>query len=207
MTTALLGPGGRPLDPDQIPRSPLIGVDGRPLLDRDGVALLGANTPGGIPYPLPTDPVANGAANMQAMATFLDPAEICLYRAENTNVSTGAWGTTGFTSTPWTVGTGITPVAGGVNVAAAGRYRVEACATFAANSAGTRRGIAVGPPGGVTFSTPQDIRTPCGSDATPVSIATTVLMTAPGSILVYLYQNSGATILASAIRFNVYRAP
>jgi hypothetical protein len=31
-----------------------------------------ATTPGGLPYPAPTDPVANGADNIQALATGVD---------------------------------------------------------------------------------------------------------------------------------------
>lgn len=63
---ALLEPGGPP-------QTVLLGADGRPIVSRKtGAELLALTTASGLPYPEPGDPVANGAAAIQALAVMLD---------------------------------------------------------------------------------------------------------------------------------------
>ena len=127
-------------------RRPLIGPNG-PLVDPNGATLYSAVTPGGIPYPAPTDPVSQGAANMTAIATFLDPAELALIRSTPVNFNSGLWTANpppGWTGSPLVQkGTGIVVSGGGAQVTAAGRYRVDYVGNFAANATG-RRGVTVG---------------------------------------------------------------
>jgi hypothetical protein len=118
---------------------------------------LGASTPlANLPYPSPTDPVYQGAAAIQALATALDalvfPRD---YRAINgttsVSVSTGVWTKVGgwnTTAEAGSVGTGITSSANGLQLNQPGVYLLTAMVEWAGGSAGGRRILGFGPASG-----------------------------------------------------------
>lgn len=187
-------------------RRPLIGPNG-PLVDPSGATLYSAVTPGGIPYPAPTDPVSQGAANMAAIATFLDPAETLIYRSGGQNAVTNTWTMAGgFSATRFTKGAGLTFTAAGIQVAAAGRYRCEAWAVIPAG-AGQRRGIAAGLTTGMLATDAQVLEPPAGGASNALTISQTISAPAGGVITLYMYQDSGATLVATNISLSVQREP
>jgi len=109
-------------------------------------ARAGGTTPGGLPYPAPTDPVAQGAAAIQALATAVDalvfPKD---YRAitgtSTVTISTGVWTKVGvwLAAEPGAVGSGITSSANGLQLLVPGVYLLSAMVEWAGGSSGGRR--------------------------------------------------------------------
>ena len=85
------------------------------------------NTPRGYPYPAPTDPVAQGAATMQALAEAVELRQISVCARAWNQTMTNAWAAKPFTEIPWQDwnGTAIALSAIYTNAASGiGRYRV-----------------------------------------------------------------------------------
>jgi hypothetical protein len=88
----------------------------------------GGATPGGLPYPLPTEPVAQGAAAIQALALALDPYLAGSYRIHNAldtvTVSSGPWSGIGIKTVETFQGSEIVASGNGFAVTRAGLYDV-----------------------------------------------------------------------------------
>jgi hypothetical protein len=98
-----------------------------------------ATTPGTLPYPLPADPVANGADAIKNLALAIDPAlAIFTGPVADTGIAAAVWTTLG--GPPPTLVRGMTydPVTGVVTVQSPGLYRIDGTATFNAAAAGDR---------------------------------------------------------------------
>ena len=166
-------------------------------------------TAGGLPYPLPTEPVRDGAQRIRELAERLDTAEWEVFRSENQNCTTSTWQQIGYTTTPVSRNNAIFSGSGsGITVKVVGRYLIHAAATFSANTAG-RRGICVlstagGSPGA---STPQLFAPALPSGAHPLVFSTVQTCGSNTEWAVFLFQDSGATLLASNVRFTMYRLP
>jgi hypothetical protein len=90
---------------------------------------LGASTPGGLPYPSPTDPVYQGAAAIQALATAIDGILAGSYRIHNNTdtvtVGTGVWSGIGIKALETAGGSDIVASGNGFAVTKAGLYEVH----------------------------------------------------------------------------------
>jgi hypothetical protein len=96
-------------------------------------------TPGSLPYPLPTDPIAGGADAIKALAQSIDPAILVMGGpVADTGIAAATWTTIG--GPPATTVRGITydPVTGIATIQQAGQYRIDANAAFNAATAGDR---------------------------------------------------------------------
>lgn len=164
------------------------------------------NKPGGAPYPLPTDPVAQGAAAIDALAAFVDPSELTVLRPAALNVTSGAWGACGsWTASQDVKGNGLTYSNAGIVAVKAGRYTCEAFATIP-GGAGTRRGIAVSSPGTSPVNA-VSIGPPAASGNNNVFIAQTITVPAGGTITVWIFQDSAATLGVLNLQLTARRQP
>ena len=165
---------------------------------------LSLNTPGGIPYPEPTDPVAQGADAMQEIAAQLDPSIVKGNRAAAQNLTNAAW----TPITTWTqikrVGDGLTLTTAGVICNRAGEVTVEAWGIIGSNNGGTRRGAGVWLTGGMSAAAPQNMGGVLTGQAAPVYITATLTVTAGQIVSFYIYQDSGSTITSTAHYLTAY---
>lgn len=153
------------------------------------------NTPGGLPYPLPTEPVAQGAARLRALAEALDPAVVGVQQTGVWSCPSGGWQLVPMASSLITVGAGLAAAGSGVSVNRTGRFQIFARITFAASTAGNRRGVAVGGSGGVSaVSSPQLLIPPAPSGTQTVSVAGELGATAGDVLSLYAFQDTGANM-------------
>lgn len=89
----------------------------------------GGTTSGGLPYPAASDPVNQGAAAIQALATAIDPYLLGSYRIHNATdtvtVGTGVWSGIGIKTLEANSGTDIAASGNGMVAARAGMYQVD----------------------------------------------------------------------------------
>jgi hypothetical protein len=163
-------------------------------------------TPGGaLPYPLPDEPVKDGAQRVMELAEKLVTSEWLVFRAEDQNVPTGVWTNVGPTSTPVSRGAGYLQGGGlGVTVLKAGRYLVHATAVISPSGAG-RRGITVHTSAAPPFSVAQPLGPASPSQQHTMAMATILQCAAGSSYGVFVFQDSGTTQLVSSSRLNFYR--
>ena len=109
----------------------------------------GGSTPAGLPYPLPSEPVQQGAAAIQALATALDPYLIGSYRIHNATdtvtVGTGVWSGIGIKTLESSGGADIVASGNGFAVTRAGLYEVHLTIQCGnGNATSVSIGVAVG---------------------------------------------------------------
>lgn len=164
------------------------------------------NQPGGAPYPLPSDPVAAGAAVITALAAFVDPAEVTAVRSASNNIPTATWILIVWSGAQDQKGSGLSVGNGssGVTCTKAGRYRVDMAGSIPGGATG-RRGV------GIAISTATATQfqlvapTPSGSNT--LSYSSSITVPAGGMISGFMYQDSGATIVATGLSMTVNRQP
>lgn len=107
--------------------------------------VLSAVTPGGLPYPVSSDPANQGANAIKALALALDPqyTDANQPQTPSQNIPSAAWTLVPCPTIQGTYGTIIVPstaVAGGFRFLQAGRFFVEGHISFVSNATG-RRGV------------------------------------------------------------------
>ena len=132
-------------------------------------------------------------------------SEVERFMAGTQNVGTGSWAGIGMTTTPYSAGTALTATGNGILVNVAGRYRVWAWATITGNVNGARRAISVGP-AAPAVTAAQDMRPPAGANQMSMVFAATITAAAAAMLQVYLYQDSGVTLVASSVGMIIARA-
>jgi hypothetical protein len=131
-------------------------------------------------------------------------SEVEVFRVENQNANNAGWTGIGFTQTVVANGSAlsVSPTNNGIVINTAGRYLIHAAASISPNTVG-RRGITVHTGSPASF-TPQLIM-PALPSGGPGLVFSTIYNCSPGAqYTVYLFQDSGATLLASNVRFSMY---
>jgi hypothetical protein len=172
-------------------------------------------TPSGYPYPLPTEPVRDGAAATKALADWLQggPPEMQLSRSTIMVATNAGWTKLGWQNTLYQSASAVNAGmyfqgAGQGVVCPVGRYLVEGQVTFPAATG--RRGIFLGPWGGTlpdSTKGPQQIISAITGNPTTVHLSGTVVLAAQDAITISVYQDSGAdlTLTGTTFMLNVRR--
>jgi hypothetical protein len=162
------------------------------------------NQPGGAPYPLPTDPVANGALAITNLAQYVDRALVRGTRTAAQNVPTGTW----TQITTWTrisqVGTDLNTATAGIICNRAGYVYMEAWGQFAVDSRGTVRGVAIGPAAGLTASVPAPLQPIMATRAMWLYTSLVLPVAAGDQLSMFAYQDAGVTITIGSNGLNAY---
>lgn len=171
-----------------------------------------SNTSGGFPYPLPSEPVRDGAIRIQGLAETIDqdPDEMQIYRGVDHTATTGAWGRVGWTGVTYSHGSGLAAVSGsggGVKVTNAGRYFVQGGCQFPGSNGGGRRMVGVADAS--LASPPGDGHATVGgvSGLHTHHFGRAISLPAGATVSLFIFQDSGANlvILAASIWLNVFR--
>lgn len=148
----------------------------------------------------PPGPTANVPAGY-----LIQPSEMTQYRTPGMNVPTGVWtAVTAWTGSQDVKGNEFGSAGSGVVCATGGRYKCECSAVMP--TGGARRGIAASTPVAgnavIVFNGPVVAGQPGN-----YTVSQTISMPAGGTISISLYQDSGATIIATSIQIIVKREP
>jgi hypothetical protein len=168
------------------------------------------NTTYGLPYPLGTDKVRNGAANIQALAQAIDPRLGGGYRSQTDSstatIGSGVWVRVGVTVAEWSSGTDVTANGGGMTCAVAGWYRVDAFVAWAG-------GLGTGSPilgfgqladsaAAVNYRTQAP---PVGAGALTQAGSWVKRMSAGETVALWVLQSSGSNATITTRRLAVHR--
>lgn len=163
---------------------------------------LGGTTPGGYPYPDPTDPVASGADAIRALAEAADPMATKFADAATQNVGSGSGTALTFLSTPEIAGGGATLASGtDVTIVKAGTYLITGSCRFATNSTGYRiLDIFVNG----TF-VERDSRSAVSGAETYSHTVTTKALAAGDKVQLQAFHNTGGTVPVGAKWVAIHR--
>lgn len=175
------------------------------LTGRDA-GVFAANTAGGLPYPLPTDPVAAGADAIRALAEAVNSGATLVRRAtmnvaNNTAVAI-QW--SGALNTP-NVGDSVPGTTNGVTIGKPGVFLIHAVAHWDANATGTRQ-LQLLDNGAVITDDIADIKVSAGASTRTINdVIRAVRLVAGDVVNAQVTQTSGVTLGMLWARLHVYR--
>lgn len=135
-----------------------------------------------------------------------EPAELTAYRDGGLVVGHGVWTVTGITGKTWSKGVGLGTAPPGVVVDQAGRYRVEGTGAFPYSNAGARRGVGACI-SGIGNPNPSQLKPWNASYSTLVYVSQTIWAEKDQAVTLAFYQDSGANLTVTGIKFSVKREP
>lgn len=163
-------------------------------------------TPGGLVYPLPSEPVRDGATRMQYFLEQLDqdPVERVAAAIGSQTIATATWEKAAWASSEYAHGSGFTLGPGGVQVSLAGRYHVEWAMLWPEGMPASRRGIGIGVTSGSAPAVRDISMLYYNTTAEQqMRMSTTLTLAATNQVTGWLWQQTGSSRVVDRTKFSL----
>lgn len=177
-------------------------------LEELGVGTFGAVTAGGLPYPVPTDPVAAGADAIRALAEAVD-VKFSDYRTQTANdsrsIGTGVWTTVPVGTAETSAGSSVAAGTTGMTIAQTGEFLIHALVLWGPFAAAATPMIGVSQIGDAGPSAFYRSSTQLSTGSITIAAAWTRRHTAGDTVVLFANQSSGASVPITTRRLAIHR--